>query len=39
MVDSVSHVGDDNLEKDNEGADIANKMSHSGGLKAIETLA
>lgn len=37
MVHIESHVGDEYLEEDNEGADLADKMSHSGGLKAIET--
>jgi hypothetical protein len=37
VVDFVSHVGDDTLEEDREGADMAGRMSCSGGLKAIET--
>jgi hypothetical protein len=32
-----SHVGDEHLEEDNEGADLADRMSDSGGLKAIGT--
>jgi hypothetical protein len=37
VVHIVSHVGDENLEEDNEGADLADRMSHSGELKAIVT--
>jgi len=33
----ASHFGDEYLEEDNEGADLADRRSHSGGLKAIET--
>lgn len=33
----MSHVGDKNLEEDNEGADLADRMSHNWGLKAIVT--
>ena len=37
VVHIESHVGDEYLEEHNEGADLADGMSHSGGLKAIET--
>jgi len=37
VVHVESHVGDEHLEQDNEGADLADKMSHSGGLKAVGT--
>ena len=32
-----SHVGDEYLEEDNDRADLADRMSHSGALKATET--
>ena len=32
VVHFVSHVGNDSLE----GANLADRMSHSGGLKAFE---
>jgi hypothetical protein len=37
VVHIDSHVGDEYLEGDNEGAELADRMSHSGGLKGIET--
>jgi hypothetical protein len=37
MVHIESHVGDEYLEEYNEGADLADRVSRSGGLKAIET--
>jgi hypothetical protein len=37
VIHIESHVGDEYLEEDNEGADLADRRSHSGGLKAIET--
>lgn len=33
VVHFVSHVGNDSLE----GANLADRMSHSGGLKAFES--
>lgn len=33
IVYFVSHVGDDSSEEDNEGADIAGRMSHSEGTE------
>ena len=37
VVHVESHVGDECLEEDNEGADLADRVSYSGGLKTIET--
>ena len=37
MIRIESHVGDEYLEEDNDRADLADRMSHSGGLKATET--
>lgn len=37
VIHIESHVGDEYLEEDNEGAYLAGRMSHSGGLKATET--
>jgi hypothetical protein len=37
VVHIESHVGDEYLEENNEGAYLADRISHSGGLKAVET--
>lgn len=37
VIRIASHVGDEYLEEDNDGADLADRMSHSRGLKATET--
>ena len=38
MIRIESHVGDEYLEEDNEGADLADRVGHSGGLKSTETM-
>jgi len=37
VIHIESHVGDEYLGEDNEGADLADRMGHSGGLKSTET--
>jgi len=33
VIHIESHVGDEYLEEDNEGADLADRLSHSAGIE------